>query len=120
MRSYPLVPTYDRLCQWLGETYRRSGVDVRMGVKLYSTFLAAGLKGPTMRMQTVIGGANALDEVHLDTDQAVVLAADMERLGVATAGELGIETLFERIIQEMIAKQSVIFGRGEIGAWSRL
>jgi len=68
----------------------------------------------------VIGGANALDEVHLDADQAVVLAADIERLGVATASELGAETLVERIIQEMAANQSVIVGRAEIGAWSRV
>jgi SAM-dependent methyltransferase len=48
MRSYPPVPTYDRLCRWLGETYRRSDVDVSIGVKLYSIFLAAGLVPPTM------------------------------------------------------------------------
>jgi hypothetical protein len=33
--------------------------------------------------------------------------------------ELRIETLVERIIQEMVANQSVIIGRAEIGAWSR-
>ena len=120
MRSFPPAPTYDRACQWVGETYRRSGVDVRIGIKLYSKFLAAGLAAPTMRLHAVIGGANALDEVHLDADQAVVLAADIERLGVATASELGAETLVERIIQEMAANQSVIVGRAEIGAWSRV
>jgi ubiquinone/menaquinone biosynthesis C-methylase UbiE len=120
MRSFPPAPTYDRACQWVGETYRRSGVDVRIGVKLYSKFLAAGPTAPTMRLHAVIGGANALDEVHLDADQAVVLAADIERLGVATASELGAETLVERIIQEMAANQSVIVGRAEIGAWSRV
>jgi ubiquinone/menaquinone biosynthesis C-methylase UbiE len=120
MRSFPPAPTYDRVCQWVGETYRRAGVDVRMGIKLYSTFQAAGLATPTMRLHAVIGGANALDEVHLDADQAMVLAADIERLGVATASELGIETLVERIIQEMVTNQSVIVGRAEIGAWSRV
>ena len=120
MRSFPPAPTYDRACKWVSETYRRSGADVRAGIKLYSTFLAAGLAAPTMRMHAVIGGANALDEVHLDADQAVVLAADIERLGVATASELGAETLVERIIQEMVVNQSVIVGRAEIGAWSRV
>jgi len=118
MRSFPPAPTYDRACQWVGETYRRSGVDVRVGIKLYSKFLAAGLTAPTMRMHAVIGGANASDEVHLDADQAVVLAADIERLGVATASELGAETLVERILHEMVQNQSVIVGRAEIGAWS--
>ena len=120
MRSFPPVPSYDRACQWVGETYRRTGVDVRMGIKLYPAFLAAGLAAPTMRMHAVIGGANAMDEMHLDADQAVVLAADIEQLGVATAGELSIDTLVERITQEMVANQSVIVGRAEIGAWSRV
>jgi hypothetical protein len=73
-----------------------------------------------MRLHAVIGGATALDEVHLDADQAVVLAADIERLGVARASELDAETLVERITQEMATSQSVIIGRAEIGAWSRV
>ncbi len=120
MRSYPSAPTYDRACRWVGESYRRAGVDVRVGVKLHSTFLNAGLAAPTMRLHAIIGGANALDEVRLDADQAEVLAADIVRHGIATASELGIETLVERITQEMTANQSVIIGRAEIGAWSRV
>jgi SAM-dependent methyltransferase len=120
MRSFPPAPTYDRACQWVSETYRRSGMDVRMGIKLYSTFGAAGLAGPTMRMHAIIGGANASDELRLDADQARVLASDIERLGVATASELGVETLVERIIEELLANQSIIVGRAEIGAWSRV
>lgn len=120
MRSCPSAPTYDRACRWVGESYRRAGVDVRVGVKLHSTFLNAGLAAPTMRLHAIIGGANALDEVRLDADQAEVLAADIVRNGIATASELGIETLVERITQEMTANQSVIIGRAEIGAWSRV
>ena len=120
MRSYPPTPTYDQTYRWLSETYSRSGMDVRLGIKLYSHFLAAGIEAPTMRLHAVIGGANALDEVHLDADQAVVLADDIVRLGVTTARELGVETLVERMIDEMAANQSVIVGRAEIGAWSRV
>jgi len=120
MRSVPPVPTYDRAHQWVGEAYRRTGADVKIGTKLYSIFLAAGFAAPTMRLHAVIGGATALDEVHLDADQAVVLAADIDRLGVATARELDAATLVERITKEMVANQSVIIGRAEIGAWSRI
>jgi SAM-dependent methyltransferase len=119
MLSFPSVPTYDRAYQRVSETYRQSGMDVRMGAKLYSTFCAAGLAGPTMRMHSIIGGANACDEVHLDADQALVLAPEIQRRGIATASELDIETLVERITKEMAAHQSIIVGRAEIGAWSR-
>jgi SAM-dependent methyltransferase len=120
MRSVPPVPTYDRCFQWLNETYLRSGVDVWIGAKLYALFMAAGLPGPKMRMHAVIGGADALDEIHLDADQAVTLAGEIQRLGVATVSELGVETLVERIAKEMAANQSVIVGRAEIGAWSHV
>jgi hypothetical protein len=71
-----------------------------------------------MRMHAIIGGANASDEVHLDADQALALASDIERLGVATASELDIEKLVERITEELAANQGIIIGRAEIGAWS--
>jgi hypothetical protein len=100
MRSFPPAPTYDRCCRWLSEVYRRSGVDAWIGVKLHSLFMAAGLPGPQMRMHAVIGGSDALYEIHLDADQAVTLAREIERLGVATASELGIETLVERIARK--------------------
>ena len=91
-----------------------------IGIKLYSLYQAAGIEAPTMRFHAIIGGAKALDEVHLDADQAVVLADDIVRLGVTTAIELQAETLVERIIDEMAVTQSVIVGRAEIGAWSRV
>jgi ubiquinone/menaquinone biosynthesis C-methylase UbiE len=119
-RSYPSIPTYDMMSERIDETLRRIGVDVRMGIKLYSTFLAAGLAEPTMHLQAVIGGAKALDEVHFEADLAVTLATAMEETGVATADELGADSLVDRIVQEMTANQSVIVGRAVIGAWTRL
>jgi ubiquinone/menaquinone biosynthesis C-methylase UbiE len=120
MRSYPPTPTYDKMSEWIDETFGRTGMEVRMGMKLYSTFVAAGLTEPTMRLHAVIGGAKALEEVHFEADLAVTLAAAMERTGVVTAEELGADSLIERITQEMSANQSVIVGRAEIGAWTRL
>jgi ubiquinone/menaquinone biosynthesis C-methylase UbiE len=120
MRSYPPTPTYDKMSEWIDETFLRTGMDVRMGIKLYSTFLAAGLVAPTMRLHAIIGGEKAVEEVHFEADAAITLAAAMERTGVATADELGADTLIERITQEMSANGSVIIGRADIGAWSRL
>ncbi len=74
-----------------------------------------------MRLESVIGGgANSSDQVHFKTDLACTLAPEMERLGVTTAGEVEIETLAEQVLAEVIANSSVIIGRSEIGAWSRL
>jgi hypothetical protein len=47
-RSLPPVPLYERCCRWIVETSRSAGVDTEMGLKLYATFVAAGLPAPTM------------------------------------------------------------------------
>jgi hypothetical protein len=44
----------------------------------------------------------------------------MEKFGVATAAEVDLATLAERMTQEVAQTNSVIVGRSEIGAWSRL
>jgi len=119
-RSFPPAPTYDRCCQWIVETLRLSGADPRMGVKLYATFVAAGLPAPSMRLESVIGGgANSSDQVYFKTDLARTLVPEMERLGVATEREVDAQTLAERVLDEIIGSASVIVGRSEIGAWSR-
>ena len=42
----------------------------------------------------------------------------MGRLGVATAADIGVETLSERVNREVVSSNCVIVGRSEIEAWS--
>ncbi len=120
IRSFPTVADYDRGCQMADETFRLTGADPRMGVKLYQTFVAAGLPAPTTRLEAVIGGGEtSSDQVHFEMDLVWSLKTEMIQLGVATAS-FDFETLAERVLAEVIAKNSVIVGRSEIGAWSRI
>jgi hypothetical protein len=58
--------------------------------KLHATFTAAGLPTPTMRMESVIaGGSDCSDHVHFEVDPVRTLLPEMERLGLATAAEVG-------------------------------
>ena len=116
----PPVPTYDECCRWIVETMRLRGADMRTGIKLYGTFVAAGLPAPLMRLQSLIaGGTESGENVRFKTELAETLVADMQRLGVANAEQIGIETLAERITTEVVAHRSVIVGRSEICAWCR-
>jgi SAM-dependent methyltransferase len=120
-RSFPLVPTYERCCRWIVETLRLSGADPRMGIKLHSAFVGAGLPAPSMQLEAVIGGgASSSDQVHFKTDLTCTLVSEMERLGIATASEIGAETLAERVLKEVVHCAGVVVGRSEIGAWSRI
>jgi SAM-dependent methyltransferase len=120
IRSFPTVAAYDRGWELVDETFRRSGADPLMGIKLHPTFIAAGLPAPTMRMQSVLaGGTTCEDHVHFEMDVVGTLVPEMERLGVARAEELDAPTLAERVAAEAARTESVIVGRSEVGAWSR-
>src|SRR5258706_7579879 len=120
IRSYPPVQVYERWCHLVDETFRRWGGDPRMGVKLYSTFIAAGLPAPTMRLESVIGGgSSASDHVHFEMDVVGSLASEMERLGIASGDELHSPALADRVLAEVVATGSVVIGRSEVGAWCR-
>jgi hypothetical protein len=97
------------------------GAETQMGIKMHSTFVTAGLPAPSMRLGAVVGGGvNSADCLNLVTDLMETLLLDMGRLGVATAADIDIETLSERITREVISSDSVIVGRSEIGAWTRV
>jgi SAM-dependent methyltransferase len=121
VRSFPPVAMWDRCCRLVVETMTAKGADMYMGMKLPSTFAAAGLPTPSMRMATVIGaGANSSDQVHFTVDVAVTLLSSMEQLGLVAPGDLDAETLADRVLAEVIASGSVIVGRSEIGAWAQV
>lgn len=121
VRSLPAAPTHDRCCRWVVETLRLSRAEMRKGIKLYSTFVAGGLPPPWMRLEAVVGGGvNTAELLQLTANLVGTLLPEMERLGVATAAEVGLATLAERMQAEAEANGSVIIGRSEIGAWTRV
>ena len=121
VRSLPRVAAYETCCHWIVETFRLSGVETRMGAKLHSTFVDAGLPAPSMRLESVIGGGtNSSDALQLVVDLVRTLLPAMERLGVATAADIDLETLAERMSKEAIASSSVIVSYSQIGAWCRV
>jgi ubiquinone/menaquinone biosynthesis C-methylase UbiE len=119
--SFPPAPTYDRCCRWVIETLRSHHTETRMGTKLHSTFVAAGLPAPSMRLEALVGGGpRGSDCVQLVADLVATLLPEMERLGIATAADVGLETLAQRMGDEAIGRSSVIFGHWQIAAWSRV
>jgi SAM-dependent methyltransferase len=121
VRSVPAAPTYDRCCRWIIDTFDRAGTNINMSTRLHRAFVSAGLPPPAMRMQAVIGDAvSAAEWLRAMAELAIALAATMEQQGVATAAEIGGDTLVDRVVQEVAAAGGIVIGRAEIGAWSRV
>jgi len=121
MASFPPAPLYDRCRTWIVETFRKVGTNPHMGIDLYATFLRAGLPAPKIGLQALAGAApGGPNIVDLIADLVVTMAPVMEQHGVATVAEIGAATLTARIRAEADALGSVMVGRYEIGAWSRV
>jgi hypothetical protein len=74
-----------------------------------------------MGLQALVGGgSNSLSGLDLIADLAFTMGPVMEEMGVATIADLAPVTLYERMCAEVEANGSVIVGRYEVGAWSRL
>lgn len=120
-RSVPAAPLYDRCCALCAETIGRLGAETSMGPKLHSVFVEAGLKSPTMRLESFVGGGGAIkDAAALVADLVATLFVDMGRLGIVRPGEIDVGTLSARMLKEAAATDSVLIGRSEVGTWCRV
>jgi hypothetical protein len=101
------------------ETFARAGTQLRMGRQLFAAFLAAGLPAPVMHEEALVGGGADFAGYAWLADVARSLAPLMDKLGVATADELGLETLAARMRKDAVARGAVVWSPPLIAAWTR-
>src|SRR5262249_17948158 len=118
-RSLPLAPTYERNVGWIKQALSATGARTQLGLELYSVFLAAGLRGPSMRMDALIGGGSDSPAYELVADVIRSLLPVMEKLKIASATEVDLSSLAQRMRDEVVASNGVVLSPGLIGAWSR-
>ena len=117
-RSFPAAPIFDRAVGWMKQTLSATNTRIQLGLELHSVFLAAGLPGPKLRMDALIGGGSEFPcEILAAAIQS--LLPMMEKLHIATSAEVEVSTLAKRMRDEVIAGNSVVLSPALIGAWSR-
>ncbi len=120
-RSIPRVASFEACCRWMIDTMVATGTDHEMGLKMHATFERAGLPAPTLGIDAQAGGGPAAEElIELVADLAISVSGAILECGAATAEEMDVETLHERIRAEAAQKDAVLMGRFEMGAWSRM
>ena len=118
IRSLPRIALFQQCAEWIVETFRRGGVETQMGLKLFQTFIAAGLPAPQMILGArVEGGPNSAGYEYF-TDIMRSLLPMMERLDVVSAEEVQIATLAERLRDKVTAGGGVIVLPSLVGAWT--
>ena len=118
-RSLPAAPLYERSMTRIKQTLSATGARTQLGLELYPVFLAAGLPGPSMRIDTLIGGGPQCPMYEIVAELIQSLLPAMEKLKIASAAEVGSSTLAQRMRDEVVALKGVLLSAGFVGAWSR-
>lgn len=118
-RSMPESRLYTQCMRWLVETLERTGARTRQGMELFRLFQEAGLRAPRMRHDALVDGGPGSAVYDMVVDVARSLLPVMEKLGIASASEVGIDTLADRMRTEVVAGGGVLVSPALVGAWSR-
>lgn len=120
-QSIPPIDLFERCRQWYMEGMRAGGAQIDTAHRMHAIFVAAGLPPPTMRIHIPIGGAPSIFESLHDLANIIrTLLPTLEQHGIATAAEIAIDSLAERLCRDIAASGSTVLGCASIAAWSRL
>jgi 2-polyprenyl-3-methyl-5-hydroxy-6-metoxy-1,4-benzoquinol methylase len=117
--AWPHRPIYAKCIERLLTAFERSGARIDMGLRLHQAFVEAGLPEPDTRLEgMVVAGADTrgfrwIAELVRSTIPA------MERYGIATAAEIEIDTLADRLTQEAAEAPGSVCALALGGAWVR-
>jgi len=120
VKSLPRCELVETTISQIIQTFTRAGVDVQTGLKLAQIFIEAGLPRPEMIQAARLGNGPDSPAYQHITEITRTLLPLMERVGVATAAEVDIDTLAERLGQEVVANNATLVAPPFIGAWARL
>ena len=119
-RSVPTTPLFTQVLGWIVRAFARTGFETDMGGKLFSTYLAAGLPIPQMISGArVEGGAESPGYEYMAQTVRSLIPA-LERMGITTAADVGIDDLADRLRDEAVAHEACIMFPPMTGAWTRL
>lgn len=118
-KTVPQAPVVEEVRDWMLDAFARAGIEMEMGHKLYQVFKAAGLPAPEMEIDGFIGGFEDVSPA-LFANVVRMLVPQLEALGVATAEQVQVDTLEQRMRDDLAKTGGVMSTPLLIGAWARL
>jgi len=111
------VPLWGSAISLLHEAGVRNGVNLEMGIELHRAFQEAGLPAPRMRLEMELGCDPDFTRWASDTVESVL--PQIERLDLSCEALGNLETLAERLQDEVAGAGTVVPWIGLVGAWCR-
>ena len=117
---HPDTPLMNQLITWILDVFAHSGAHLDKGIGLYQVFVDAGLPPPTMHLESPIGAEKTWAGYRYMATIFQSLLPLLEKYGLATAEQVGVETLASRIRQEVIAAKRPFFLPLHVTAYATL
>ena len=118
--EHPDTPLANKLIDWGRTVFERSGAHLDLGIELYQAFVDAGLPEPTLHFEAPMGGPEDWPGYEYLANSFRSLVPLLEAYGIATADELDVDTLAERIQAEVAAAKRPIMLPPHITAYASL
>lgn len=110
------LPLHERVHGWLWSTVRHEGADPGTGFGLHVTLTEAGLAVSHVRAEAIV---QTPDQSYVTAAIVRALIPRIEAAGVATADEIDVDTLDERLARERATHGATYIGEMIFGAWAR-
>ena len=116
---YPDLPSWTRVNQLFVDLFTRATPHADIGIRLFHLMQEAGLPAPEARAECPIDGGpdSPFYEWFAETTRSIL--PRLEARGIATAADLDVDTLADRLRAEALASRSGIVGPMMVGAFAR-
>lgn len=114
--AFPRNDVQQQLKDWWYQLGERTGIELHMGYKLFPAFVAAGLPDPAILAETIIGGGQKFAGYAYLADVFRSVLPLLEQLGIATAAEVDVATLADRLRDATVASGGVVALQSLVGA----
>jgi len=117
--SVPELPLLTQCAKWVVGTYRKAGAIPNMGAMLYPTFRSAGLSPRLAGSCRIESGPDSIAYEFVAESLRSLLPAIVAH-GIATAEEVGVDTIAARLRDDTLAGDHAIFLPRLVGAWATI
>jgi SAM-dependent methyltransferase len=120
MEQFPPTPLWGQVFGWLRAGFLAAGVDEHIGFRLHQHYRDAGLPAPRLHLAADLGGGTEWGGYAYAAATLRSILPALERFGIATADEVGIDTLAARLRAETVSSGGIVKTPHFIGAWARV
>ena len=117
--SEPLSPLYDNIVRWKCKVVGAAGADLNAGLRLRKTFIEAKLPQPLLRLDAPVEGGEDSPLYAYMADSCRSLLPMAKRFAIDGLDAADVDTLEERLRDEIVAGGGVVIGWPVVSAWCR-